>query len=68
MTAREVVKRIKSLGGTLTRQKGSHAKYATPGGCWTIVPMHSGDIPLGTLRAIERDLAPCLGADWLGRR
>jgi hypothetical protein len=35
-------------------------------GSWpTVIPVHSGDIPPGTLRAIERDLEPCLGARWL---
>jgi predicted RNA binding protein YcfA (HicA-like mRNA interferase family) len=30
------------------------------------VPIHKGeDIPRGTLRAIERDLEPCLGKGWL---
>jgi predicted RNA binding protein YcfA (HicA-like mRNA interferase family) len=31
----------------------------------TTVPQHSGDIPAGTLRAIERDLEPALGKGWL---
>jgi hypothetical protein len=30
-----------------------------------VVPVHSGDVALGTLRAIERDLTPCLGEGWL---
>jgi hypothetical protein len=29
--------------------------------------MHTGDIPRGTLRAMERDMAPCYGEGWLGR-
>jgi len=29
-------------------------------------PIHRGkDLPPGTLRAIERDLEPCLGKKWL---
>jgi predicted RNA binding protein YcfA (HicA-like mRNA interferase family) len=31
----------------------------------TTVPQHAGDIPAGTLRAIERDLEPALGRGWL---
>lgn len=38
------------------------------GRCVTVVPMHSGDLATGTLRAIERDLAPCVGERrWLVR-
>jgi predicted RNA binding protein YcfA (HicA-like mRNA interferase family) len=51
----------------LVRRKGSHAIYRTPGGCQTVVPLHTGDIPVGTLRAIQRQLEPCLGKGWLGR-
>ncbi len=36
------------------------------GECRTTVPIHaSDDLPRGTLRAIERDLEPCLGRTWL---
>jgi hypothetical protein len=36
--------------------------------CVTTVPVHAGqDLPPGTLRAIERDLEPCLDKRWLGR-
>ena len=34
------------------------------GNCFTTVPK-SRDIPPGTARAIEADLAPCLGDSWL---
>jgi predicted RNA binding protein YcfA (HicA-like mRNA interferase family) len=30
-----------------------------------VIPLHTGDIPAGTLRSIERDLEACLGAKWL---
>jgi hypothetical protein len=37
--------------------------------CQTVVPVHAGeDLGPGLLRAIERDLEPCLGSGWLGRR
>jgi predicted RNA binding protein YcfA (HicA-like mRNA interferase family) len=58
----------------MTRQVGSHRRYVVtyvdpstgeerqvP----TTVPQHAGDIPTGTLRAIERDLEPVLGKGWL---
>jgi hypothetical protein len=31
----------------------------------TTVAQHTGDIPAGTLRAIERDLEPAFGKGWL---
>jgi len=50
------------------RQVGSHLRVEC-GTCRTTVPVHRGeDLKPGTLRAIERDLAPCLGERWLGRR
>jgi len=49
------------------RQKGSHVRVQCP--CRrhnTTVPVHQGeDISPGLLRAIERDLEPCLGQGWL---
>lgn len=58
----------------MTRQVGSHRRYAVTGTdpvsggprTWfTTVPQHTGDIPAGTLRAIERDLQEALGRGWL---
>jgi predicted RNA binding protein YcfA (HicA-like mRNA interferase family) len=68
MRAREVVTRIESLGGYFVRQRGSHALYRAEGigvRVQTSVPMHTGDVPRGTLRAIERDLEPAFGKGWL---
>lgn len=67
VTARDVIRRLHEHGCVLVRQRGSHARYVAPGGnCATTVPMHLGrDIPAGTLRAIEKDMAPCLGSKWL---
>jgi predicted RNA binding protein YcfA (HicA-like mRNA interferase family) len=34
--------------------------------CVTTVPVHAGEtLPPGTLAAVKRDLAPCLGKDWV---
>ena len=57
-------RRIERLGGVMVRQVGSHRRYVVvftndsgvEARAATIVPQHSGDIPAGTLRAIERDL------------
>ena len=37
------------------RQRGSHAFYRHPDGRATVVPMHRGDLPKGTIREIIRD-------------
>lgn len=73
MRAREVNARIERLGGRVFRQVGSHRRYVvTVLGAdrritmtFTTVPQHRGDIPAGTLRAIERDLEPVWGKGWL---
>jgi predicted RNA binding protein YcfA (HicA-like mRNA interferase family) len=65
--SREVVHRIRELGGEEVSQVGSHLKMRV-GQCQTIVPMHSRDVSTGTLRAIERALEPCLGKGWLRGR
>jgi predicted RNA binding protein YcfA (HicA-like mRNA interferase family) len=56
----------------MVRQVGSHRRYVatyTDAGreatVATTVPQHAGDIPAGTLCAIERDLEPALGKRWL---
>jgi predicted RNA binding protein YcfA (HicA-like mRNA interferase family) len=67
MRANEVVRLLKQNGATLVRrQKGSHARFVSAcGNCATTVAMHPGDIPTGTLRAIERDMEECYGKGWL---
>ncbi|WP_448061743.1 type II toxin-antitoxin system HicA family toxin [Cellulomonas hominis] len=60
--------RIERAGGHQVAQRGSHRKYSVTIGevtARTTVPQHTGDIPNGTLRAIERDLEPVLGKGWL---
>ena len=72
--AREVIARIERLGGTFTRQRGSHRRYEVTftddegvvRTAQTTVQVHQGrEIPVGTLRAIQRDLAPAFGERWL---
>lgn len=67
MTGREVLRRMIDLGCRVLRQSGSHVRVESPDGrCDTTVPVHKGeDIKRGTLRAIERDMEPCLGKGWL---
>lgn len=73
--AREVNHRIERLGGRVLRQRGSHRRYearatladGTVVVVATTVAQHPGDIPAGTLRQIEKDLAPLFGEGWLNR-
>ena len=42
-------------GWKLVRHKGSHAQYAHPSKPGIVtVPMHGGDIPIGTLKNIAK--------------
>jgi predicted RNA binding protein YcfA (HicA-like mRNA interferase family) len=73
MRAREVNRRIERLGGVMVRQVGSHRRYVVAftdaagreAKVATTVAQHVGDLPIGTLRAIERDLEPAFGKGWL---
>ena len=67
MKARELLRLLKQLGCVEVRQKGSHV-FVQCGTCTTVVPVHAGeDLKPGTLKAIERQLEPCLGKGWLKR-
>lgn len=63
MTARELLRLLKSLGCVEVRQRGSHLIIRC-GACQTVIPVHAGDIPPGTLRNIGKHLEGCLGKDW----
>lgn len=65
MTARELLRILRSHGCLEIRQKGSHIRVRC-GKCSTTVPNHKGeDVGTGLLAKIERDLEPCLGKGWL---
>lgn len=66
MTGKELLRYVVSrkVGGEVLRTKGSH-NFVRVGVCTTVIPVHSHDLPKGTLRAIERDLEPCLGESWI---
>jgi hypothetical protein len=51
----------------LVHQDGSHQKWRLHDGSSVIVPVHSRDIPIGTVRSIERQGEPALGPMWLRR-
>lgn len=53
MTAKEVIKLLKADGWTEVRSRGSHIQLKHPSKKGLVtVPMHSGDIPRGTLNSI----------------
>ena len=65
MKAKELIKVLKQRGCVKIRQKGSHVRIQC-GECSTTIPVHAGeDLGKGLLRAIEKDLEPCLGEKWL---
>jgi len=55
MTARDVVAVLKADGWLVVRTKGSHAQFRHPAKPGLVtVPMHTGDLPIGTLKSIEK--------------
>lgn len=66
MTVRELRRILRQRGCVEVRQVGSHLTVRC-GECVTTIAVHAGDIPVGTLRKIERDLEPCFGKGWLRR-
>ena len=54
MDAKRICKIIVKIGGELVRTKGSHRQYRLPNGTLVTVPYPKKDIPMGTLRSIER--------------
>jgi predicted RNA binding protein YcfA (HicA-like mRNA interferase family) len=55
VSSAEVIRRIKAAGWTLVRTKGSHQHFkhtSRPG--ITTVPHPRKDIPIGTLKSIEK--------------
>ena len=64
MKVRDLRGLLRRSGCLEVRQSESHL-IVRCGTCQTVVPIHSGDIPVGTLKSIVRDLTPCIGKDWL---
>lgn len=55
MKARELIRLLTDHGFVFVRQSGGHAIYKKPGNKIIIVPIHSKDIPKGTLMSILKD-------------
>lgn len=67
VSVRALRRLLRGLGCAEVRQSGSHLVVRC-GACQATVPIHAGDVAPGTLRNIERALAPCLGDGWLDVR
>ncbi len=65
MKYRELKRLFAKHGVTYVRTRGDHEVW-TVGSCTTVVPADSEVAP-GTLRQIEKHLAPCLGEGWLSK-
>ena len=55
MKPRELIKLLEKEGFVYVRQTGSHAIFKKAGNKNIIVPIHSKDIPKGTLHSIMKD-------------
>ncbi len=55
MKAKELIKLLEKDGFVFVRQTGSHAIFKKPGNKIIVVPIHSKDIPKGTLNGILKD-------------
>jgi hypothetical protein len=62
-----VIRLMRELDPTarVVHQDGSHQKWRLRDGSSVIIPIHSDDIPTGTLRSIERQGEQALGRKWL---
>ena len=55
MKPKELIRLLEENGFVFIRQTGSHAVFKKPGNKIIIVPIHSKDIPKGTLLRILKD-------------
>lgn len=55
MRPRELIRLLEKEGYVFARQSGSHAIYKKTGSKIIVVPIHSKDIPTGTLKGILID-------------
>lgn len=65
MTTRTLRSLLRAKGCVEGGGKGSHEKWTGPGGHSTTLRAGSKDQAPGTLRAIQRQLAPEFGPTWI---
>ena len=56
MSYRKIEKRFRKLGGKVVRIKGSHYQWMIPGVKGVVTVPYSKDIPVGTLKSIEKQV------------
>lgn len=57
LKSKELVRILNKMGFAKHHQVGSHAQFKHPDKRRATIPMHSGkDIPIGTLKAILKDI------------
>ncbi|MEZ7717092.1 type II toxin-antitoxin system HicA family toxin [Leptotrichia wadei] len=56
MSYRKIEKRFRKLGGKVVRIRGSHYQWMIPGVKGVVTVQYSKDIPVGTLRSIEKQV------------
>jgi len=54
MSSREVISKLEAAGWRLGRIKGSHHVYGKEGRRPVVVPHPEKDLPIGTVKAIEK--------------
>jgi predicted RNA binding protein YcfA (HicA-like mRNA interferase family) len=55
MKPKELIRLVEKEGFVFVRQSGSHAIYRKVGFKQIVIPIHSKDIPTGTLNSILKD-------------
>jgi len=55
MKPKELIKLLEKEGFIFVRQSGSHAIFRKSGFKLIVVPIHSRDVPIGTLNSILKD-------------
>lgn len=55
MKPKELIKLLEKEGFIFVRQSGSHAIFGKSGFKLIVVPIHSRDVPIGTLNSILKD-------------
>ncbi len=53
---RELASVLLRIGFVERKTKGGHRFYQHPDGRTTVIPFHSGELPMGTFRKILRDI------------
>ena len=56
ISVQRMIRVLEKLGFSLKRHRGGHAFFYHPDGHRTIVSIHPGDLPRGTVRRILKDI------------